>query len=68
MSPQLRETGVARGIGAVEPLKHLVGLLSNCVEDSNLKGAAFRIFLYEIVERGIGCSRSSCACCTKAIA
>ncbi len=51
---QLRETGVARGIGGIEPLKHFVGLLSNCVEHSDLKCAAVRILGDKILERGVG--------------
>src|SRR5205809_6293487 len=54
---QLRETGVARGISGVEPLKHLVGLLSNSVEHSNLKWPGVRIPGDEILEHGVG-SRS----------
>src|SRR6476646_5203881 len=51
---QLRETGVAGGVGRVEPFKHLVGLLSNCVKHSDLKCAADRIPGDEILEDGVG--------------
>src|SRR5580765_2782092 len=50
---QLRETGVVRGKGGLEPLKHLVGLLANRVEYSDLKCAAVRILGDKILEPGV---------------
>src|SRR4029077_919704 len=46
--------GVARGIGGIEPLEHLVRLLANCVEHSDLKCTADRVLVDKILERGVG--------------
>ena len=51
---ELGQTGIARGIGSIEPLEHLVGLLANGVENSDLKCAAVRILGDKILERGVG--------------
>src|SRR4029077_487544 len=51
---QPRETGVARGIGGIKPFEHLVGLLTNCVEHSDLKCTADRVLADKILERGVG--------------
>src|SRR5207237_6732000 len=51
---KLREPGIPRVIGGVEPFEHLVRLLSNCVEHSDLKCTADRILGDKILKRSVG--------------
>src|SRR5205809_5077264 len=52
---ELGQAGIPGIIGSIEPFEHLVGLLANCIEYSDLKCAAVRILGDKILEPGVGC-------------
>src|SRR5262249_24584866 len=51
----LRETGIVRGVGCFEPLKHMVRILASRIEYRDLECGTGRISASEIVEGSIGC-------------
>src|SRR5215470_12895626 len=51
---QLNHAGIVRRVSSVEPLKHLLWLLTDCVENRDLKCAALRIPGNEVFERSVG--------------